>query len=159
MKVKLKNGGSAGEERILAVEDALGYRLSDSFRDFVRTHDGAKPENNTFRITENNNAGVNRFIPVDEIMKERAHIENIPGSAYPIAWAEGGNYVFVDEGKGGAVFFWDHELPQQIVELAPSFAGFLESLEPFDIKTVELKPGQVKRVWVDPEFLKKLKKT
>jgi len=101
---------------------------------------------------------VNQFIPVAEIQKERAYLENIPAKAYPIAWAECGNYVFVDEGKNGAVFFWDHEIPEEITELAANFGAFLDLLEPFDIKTIELKPGQVKRVWVNPEFLKRLKK-
>ena len=101
---------------------------------------------------------MNRFIPVREILKERTHIENIPDKAYPVAWAEGGNYVFVDEEKDGAVFFWDHEAPENIVKLAPNFGAFLDLLEPFDIKKIELKPGQVKKVWIDPEFLKRLKK-
>jgi hypothetical protein len=95
---------------------------------------------------------------VAEIMKERAHIENIPAKAYPIAWAEGGNYIFIDEEKSGAVFFWDHEVPEEITELAANFGTFLDLLDPFDINTIELKPGQVKKVWVDPEFLKRIKK-
>ena len=27
-------------------------------------------------------------------------------------------------------------------------------LQPFDVSKIELKPGQVKKVWVDPEFLR-----
>ena len=78
--------------------------------------------------------------------------------AYPIAWAEGGNYVFIDEGKNGAVFFWDHEVPEEIKEVAPNFEAFLDHLEPFDINAIQLKPEQVKKAWIDPEFLKRLKK-
>ena len=74
-----------------------------------------------------------------------------------MAWAEGGNYVFVDEAMNGAVFFWDHEIPEEPTKLADNFQAFLDGLQPFDVKSIELKPGQVKRVWVDPEFLKKLK--
>ncbi len=99
------------------------------------------------------------FIRTDEILKQRAYIaEEIPPEAYPVAWAEGGNYVFVDEGKGGAVFFLDHEIPEPTIKLASNFQGFLDLLEPFDIKTVKLKPGQVKKGWIDPEFLKQLEK-
>lgn len=157
MKIRLKNGKGASEERILSLEATLGCRLSDSFRNFLQTHDGAEPETNRFRINEKNSSGVNRFIPVREIQRERTRIENIPRGAYPIAWAEGGNYVFVDEDKGDAVFFWDHEIPDKPVKLASGFDAFLELLEPFDIKTVQLKPSQVKKVWVDPDFLKTLK--
>jgi len=55
------------------------------------------------------------------------------------------------------VFFGDHELPDKLTQLG-SFAAFLELLEPFDPDSIQLKPGQVGRVWIDPEFLKKLGK-
>jgi hypothetical protein len=158
MKVKLSKGKPASGEKISAIEVALGGPVSDSFRRFVETNDGAEPETNVFKISDGNESGVNQFIPVSEILHERNRIENIPKRAYPVAWAEGGNYVFVDEGRSGAVFFWDHELPQEIVQLAPSFSSFLEILEPFDVNTIELKPGQVKKVWIDPEFLKRFQK-
>jgi hypothetical protein len=157
MKIRLQNGKPASEEAILALEAVLGCRLSDSFRAFAGAHDGAKPEPNIFRNSDSN-CGVNRFIPVNEIQKERPRVENIPRRGYPVAWAEGGNYVFVDEDSNGAVFFWDHELPEESIELAATFSAFLDLLEPFDISTIQLKPGQVKKVWVDPEFLKRLKK-
>jgi hypothetical protein len=158
MKIKLHNGKPAAEESILALEVVLGYRLGDSFRRFVRTHDGAKPETNIFKIGATNESGVNRFIPLSEIQKERSRTEHIPLRAYPVAWAEGGNYVLIDEDRDGAVFFWDHEVPEVLARLADSFDAFLDLLEPFDIRTIQLKPDLVKRVWVDPEFLKKLKK-
>ena len=158
MKIKLKNGKVASQEEISAVEAVLGCRLSASFRSFVQHNNGAEPDTNIFQIGDNNGCGVNEFIPLDQIPKERTYIEDIPEKAYPVAWAEGGNYVFIDEARGGAVFFWDHEVPGEIVALAPNFAAFLEMLEPFDVKSVKLKPGQVKSVWVDPKFLKRLKK-
>jgi SMI1 / KNR4 family (SUKH-1) len=105
MKIELKKGKLASDEPILALQAALGCQISDSFRSFLRGNDGAEPETNIFKITEKNESGVNQFIPVSEILKERGRIEDIPRTAYPIAWAEGGNYVFVDEGKNGAVFF------------------------------------------------------
>lgn len=157
MKITLKNGKSASDESILALQTALGCQLSGSFRGFVQGNDGAKPETNIFKFTPKNESGVNRFIPVAEILKERARVEDLPTKAYPIAWAEGGNYVFVDEGQNGAVFFWDHET-QELIEIAINFGSFLDLLEPFDVQKIELKPGQVKKVWIDPEFLKRLKK-
>lgn len=158
MKIHLHDGKPASEEPTQALEVALGCRLSDSFRAFLRDHDGAKPEANVFEINDKDQCGVNRFIPAAEIWKERSHIENIPSKAYPVAWAECGNFIFVDEGRNGAVFFWDHELPEETIELAASFGAFLDLLEPFDIKSVKLRPGQVKRAWIDPDFLRRLKK-
>jgi hypothetical protein len=59
--------------------------------------------------------------------------------------------------QDGAVFYWDHEVPAPVIRLAPSFGEFLALLQPFDMNNVHLKPGQVKRVWVNPEFLKRQK--
>jgi hypothetical protein len=157
MTVKLNGGKTASEQDILALETALGCQLSDSLRKFLQEHDGAKPENNIFKIGDTNECGVNRFIPCGEILKERNYIENTPPKSFPVAWAEGGNYIFVDEGKNGVVCFWDHETAEA-TSLAVTFGDFLDLLQPFDPSTVKLKPGQVKRIWIDPEFLKRLKK-
>ncbi len=101
---------------------------------------------------------MNQFIPLSQIAEERKFIENLPKYAYPVAWSEGGNYVFVDEGKGGAVFFWNHEEPEEITEIAPGFRKFLDILRPFSVKDIKLKPGQVESFWIHPDFLKRLKK-
>jgi hypothetical protein len=157
MKIKLSEGRMVPSGACQALQVALGCELSKSLTNFLQKNDGAKPETNIFKIDGKNNCGVSRFIPASEILKERTRIENIPEKAYPVAWADGGNYVFVNEDKGGAVFFWDHEVPENIVQLAPNFGQFLDLLEPLDIRKIKLKPGQVKKVWVDPEFLKRLK--
>ncbi len=78
--------------------------------------------------------------------------------AYPVAWADGGDFVFIDEGRNGSIFYLNHEVFNDHTKLADNFDAFLDLLEPFDVRSIELKPGQVKKVWVDPEFLKKLKK-
>lgn len=158
MKIQLKNGTVASEQAKASLTSRLGCRLSSSFADFISTMDGAEPETNIFKISDSLESGVNRFIPVAEIEQERAQIENIPDKAYPVAWAEGGNYVFINEDKNGAVFFWDHEAPETLTKLADNFGAFLDLLEPFDVKKVKLKPGQVKRAWIDPDFLKRIKK-
>ena len=156
MTVKLADGSAASPASIKALETDLGFQISDSFREFISTQDGASPETNIFRVSEKNQSGVNEFIPAASIAAERTYLENLPQKAYPVAWAEGGNYVFIDEGRNGEVFYWDHEVPEEISRLADNFAAFLALLKPFDIKSIKIKPGQVKRVWVDPEFLKQL---
>ncbi|MBO2587859.1 SMI1/KNR4 family protein [Shewanella algae] len=66
-----------------------------------------------------------------------------------LAEDESGNYfIEVDE----AVYFWDHETSATEF-LASSLDNFISGCaEP---EAVELKPDQVKSVWVDPEFAKK----
>ena len=105
MRIKLQNGRPALEEDIASLQAALGCSLSHSFRSFLRAYDGARPETNIFRVSDKNDSGVNEFIPVCEILKVRARLDNIPGRAYPVARAEGGNHVVVDEGRNGTVYF------------------------------------------------------
>ncbi|MBT8292314.1 MAG: SMI1/KNR4 family protein [Eudoraea sp.] len=63
---------------------------------------------------------------------------------------ECGNYFIVIDGK---VAFWDHETSEKII-LANSIEEFISGCaEP---SKVELKPGQVESVWIDPEFAKEM---
>jgi hypothetical protein len=68
----------------------------------------------------------------------------------PFATDSCGNYFLVD--LSGAVLFWDHETSELTV-LAETWNLFVAALHIPEV--VELKPGQVKRVWVDPEFAAK----
>jgi hypothetical protein len=158
MTVTLKNGKPAMKEAVLALETTIGVPLSDSFKIFVSTQDGVRPERNIFKVDEKNYYDINQFIPVAEIIKERSGLENIPPHAYPFGTDSCGNYLLIDEAKGSAVSFWDHELGHITAQLAPDFQTFLDRLERFDPGKVKLKPGQVKRVWIDPDFLKRIKK-
>src|SRR5580698_10345937 len=141
MGIKLKNGKSVSEEAIRSLESKLGYSLPSPFRAFVTNNDGAEPETNIFKIDEKNESGINKFIPVHDIADERQRIENLPPKAFPVAWAECGNYVFVDTERNGGVYFWDHEEPERITKLGDAFNAFLSNLQPFDVKAVQLKPG------------------
>ncbi len=156
MKVKLINGRTASQNEIAELQRALGEKLPAEFIEFAALNDGAEPETNIFRIEATNNSGVNGFIPVREIADEISRIENLPAKSFPIAWAEGGNYVFVNLAASRAVFFWDHERPETTFRLAGNFRSFLELLEPFNVNSIKLKPGQVKKAWIDPDFLKGL---
>src|SRR5262249_46297102 len=77
----------------------------------------------------------------------------------PIAYAAGGNYVCVGMGsRGYGVYFLDHEFKgdEALTRLTRSIPEFLAALRPFEKPS--LAPGQVKRVWINPEFAKRLKK-
>ena len=151
MKIKLTRKAEASDKEIEALEKHLNFSLDHEFRSFLKENNGAKPETNIFKIDDGNDSGVNEFIPVAKIFRELGNLENLSTESYPIAWAEGGNYVVLN---GEKVLFWDHENPKEMILLANSLKDFLGSLEPFDPSGVELKPGQVKEAWIDPEFLK-----
>jgi hypothetical protein len=155
MKIKLKRGKAASIEDVQKLEAKIKCPISESFRRFISENDGADPESNRFPVGEDNGAGVNRFIPVSKILEDREYIDNIPSKAYPIAEDDCGNYVLLDEGEGGKVYFWDHEFEDDnIIKLADSFDEFLSMLEPFDIKSVKVRPEDEISVWFHPDFEK-----
>ncbi len=155
MRITLRNGRCLSEAEVTAFEKQAGVQLPGDYREFVLLHDGAEPDTNTFPVGSENDCGVSQFIPLRETLAERRYIENAGVECLPVAWAEGGNYVYLDLKRDG-VFFWDHEEPSGDQKLAESFSEFLDMLAPFDVKDIELKPGDVKEVWIDPDFLKGL---
>ncbi len=156
MKIKLTKGHPAMPMDIEELQREVGGELPPSFIDFLQHHDGAKPETNSFKIGYTNGSGVNGFIPLGDILSARGNIDALPTTAFPIAWTEGGNYVFIDMAADGSVFFWDHEQPERPTLLASDFASFVNMLEPFDPTSIKLRPGQVTSAWIDPDFLKSL---
>ncbi|GAE94753.1 hypothetical protein JCM21714_3941 [Gracilibacillus boraciitolerans JCM 21714] len=93
--------------------------------------------------------------------------KRIPNTCIPIGRDAGGNLVCLNLSKDryGFVYFWDHEEELNYEEgkitiddlylIAETFNGFLSSIERDDLKAS--KEGyNVKKVWVDPDFLKEL---
>lgn len=157
MTIKFKNGKSLTKNDIDFSESHLGISFPGEFREFILTRNGATPEDNIFDIRPGIEGGISRLIPIAEIPGEIKRVENCPISTIPIAWAEGGNYVLINCSLGN-VLYWDHENPEAITKMADSFLEFLSKLRSFDPRSVKPAPGQVKKAWIDPEFLKKFQK-
>ncbi len=158
MKIKFTRQGRASLADIAALENKIGARLAPEYAAFVLLNDGAQPEANLFPVGASNESNVRCFLAVKDIPAAMRQIENLPPQTFPIAVDDCGNSILLSAAGTGALLFWDHEQPGSLIEIAPSFTAFLELLEPFDIDSVELKPGQVKKVWVDPKFLKSKEK-
>ena len=146
MSIVLKKYGAVSEEQIAQMEEQLGYSLPSEYRAFVREHDGAVPEENVFQ----DDVSIDQFIPVADLATRTHGIDGFPADAIAVAECPSGNFVYIKKGTD-EVFFWDHEIEID-KKLASSFGVFLQELRPFDINEVQLKPGQVKSVWVDPDF-------
>lgn len=136
------------EADIRRAEFRLKCSLPFPFRRFVARHDGAEPQDNVFK-TSDNASGVRNFVPISEAAALREQIEGFPKKAIPIAEDGCGNYVWLHQ-KTGQVFFWHHELESDGEKLAEDFDAFLQLLKTFDPGSVP-KP-EVKSVWIDPEF-------
>ena len=58
--------------------------------------------------------GINEFLSVREIATKKEVLEErMPPSVWPIAFAEGGNYVCMDLQTKPGIYFWDHEFEQE----------------------------------------------
>jgi len=133
-----------------ALESRFGS-LPASYKAFLDQHDGAKPEKNTFKIDGQTNGSVRQFIPAADIIRVCNMVEGFPKNMLPFAEDDVGNFMYLNPANG-AIHFWDHEVDDAEPKVADSFEEFLTMLEKFDIDQIKLKPGQVKRVWVDPNF-------
>lgn len=139
-----------------ALTAGLGFVLSSDLSRFFSEFNGAKPEANFFEYGECGDGGVNGFIPVSKILDECKYLNGIDRRIFPIAWAEGGNYVVIDIDRAQSVFFWDHENVEGMYFLADNIYDFIDSLRPFDEGGKLLREGQVESAWIDPDFLKSL---
>lgn len=156
MRVRLTSEAPpASASSLKRLRDVVGADLPSDYLKFLGQRNGCLVETNVFRVDRNNESGVNEFLDVGRVIQEKAALgARLSAQSWPVADAEGGNYVCLRrEGAGTwTVVFWDHELEEETV-IAGTFSGFLDSLTKFDPATVELKPGQVISAWIDPSLL------
>jgi hypothetical protein len=136
---------------IARLEEAIGGTLPLEYLEFVRTHNGARPESNSILIGTDNESGVRCFVPAAEAASLVSEIEGFPRETIPLAEDGCGNYFYLSLRSGG-VFFWDHEIDGGDTALASTLAEFISALAPFDNSSVKLAPGQVISAWINPTF-------
>jgi hypothetical protein len=151
MSILIPKTKSALPDELAKLRTFLGKNLPEGYLDFVKEHDGARPAPNFFKVGANNGAGVEEFICVNECIRLNNIVDGFPNNVLPVARASGGNFVYL-EPTNGHIHFWDHEIENDDVKIADSFEEFLAILTPVDSSHVKLKPGQVKRIWGDPNF-------
>jgi hypothetical protein len=148
MAISLPRTGAASGASLAALAEKYGD-LPSEYVDFLSAHDGVKPPSNVLEGTDYAVA-VSNFLPASEIIDRANSIEGLSSHLLPFAEDDVGNFVCIGRADH-RVYFWDHEVDSDKV-VAKNFGEFLEKLEPFDLSSVKLKPGQVKRVWVNPDF-------
>lgn len=148
MAISIPRAGAASEPSLAALAEKYGD-LSSEYINFLAIHDGARPPSNVLEGT-NYSVGVNAFLLASEIVDRANTVEGLSSDLLPFGEDDSGNFVCLGA-KDHRVYFWDHEIDNDKV-VADSFDEFIRRLEPFDLSSVKLKPGQVKRVWVNPDF-------
>ncbi|MCP3740187.1 SMI1/KNR4 family protein [Rossellomorea sp. BNER] len=162
------------ENELITFSKKIGYELPNDYIEFLRHHNGGYVKNSISNYHRN---GEQKFILTsmfglgsddDLISQFETYKNRIPNTCIPIGRDAGGNLVCLNlsEGKYGNVYFWDHEEELKYEEgkitinnlyfIAETFKEFLNSIERDDIKESEEEGYKVKKVWVDPDFLKEL---
>jgi hypothetical protein len=152
----------------------IGYNLPNDYIDFLRNHNGGYVTDSVCTYYKN---GKQKFIltsmfglGVDDDLINQFEIykRRIPGTCIPIGRDAGGNIVCLNlsESNYGYVYFWNHEEELKFEEgtitiddlyfIADSFQEFLNSVEKEKVKETEVEGYKVKKVWIDPDFLKEL---
>lgn len=161
------------ENELIALSKKIGYELPNDYIEFLRQHNGGYVKNSISSYYKN---GEQKFILTsmfglgaddDLISQFETYKNRIPNTCIPIGRDAGGNLVCLNlsEDRYGYVYFWDHEEEFNYEEekitinnlhfIAETFNEFLNSIERDDIKESE-EGYKVKKVWVDPDFLKEL---
>lgn len=163
------------ENNLIEFTRKIGYTLPNDYIEFLHNHNGGYVKGSISNYYKN---GDQKFILTsmfgigtnDDLVSQWETYKNrIPNSCIPIGRDAGGNLVCLNlsEDKYGYVYFWDHEeeLNYEIEKITindlylikQSFKEFLDSIERDNLEDSELDGYKVKKVWIDPEFLKELK--
>lgn len=140
----------AASSDLRALADSIGCILPESYLAFAKLYNGATPQVNSIK-TSDNEVSVSRFIPVKEALSLAAKIEGLRKNAILFAEDGSGNYFYISS-SDGSVYFWDHELDGVDEKIAADPFSLVQKLQPFDASVVTLSPGQVTRIWVNPNF-------
>lgn len=147
-----KAGAPATPAQMNELERAIGAPVPAQLRTFLAQHDGAVPERDTFSVGSDNADSIAMFFSIGEMVHYREIFSSrVPQNLWPIGLTQTGNGLFIRL-SDGALLFWDHETEQTTV-VGGDLESFLAALR--TPPTVELKPGQVIRVWVRPDILAK----
>lgn len=173
--IKISGNKNFNTEKYKEYVKIVGTDLPLDYLSFLQEYNGGRAESNVFDHNKYDFIGVTEFFGVglkeeSDLLKQKGiYLDRVPQEYLPIALAEGGNLIClaITKEKFGQIFFWDHEneadtgekpWEENLIKIANSFKEFLNSLKKFDPKTIEIKKEQVKEVWIDPDFLKELKK-
>ncbi len=175
MPVKISRAnGRLDRDQIKRVEKLIGDPFPDDYRTFLLQTNGGDPEANRVETMDRvQSLRIRSFFGVvgqqrdDDLLHNRDGYEGrLPAGVVAVADDDSGNLICLSlrSDDFGGVYLWDHEMEADegcepsfanMHLIAHSFHELLDRIEPFDPSS-NLKEGQVKSVWVDPDFLREM---
>jgi hypothetical protein len=163
------------KNRVLEFEKKNNLKLPEDYIEFLIQYNGGKPSVNILDVDNFGQININLFFGIDLKVKEtnldfcfETFKNRIPIGLLPIGESEGGNIICISLYKEiGSIYFWDHEMEADegekpdytnMYKISDSFSSFIKRIEKFDPSKVEVNEQDVISVWVDPDFLKEIKK-
>jgi len=120
-----------GDKEISEVEDILGIRFPNDYKEWVKKHHGGSPKPSSFDFKDRKGAVFNNLLTFDRndkydyIVEVRNIVEGMVESIYPFAADPFGNFICFDfRGENSfhpKVVFWDHEVADNSSEKGISY--------------------------------------
>ncbi|AEP01009.1 MULTISPECIES: SMI1/KNR4 family protein [Heyndrickxia] len=172
MNIVSNNGFN--KKNLITFSQKVGYKLPEDYIEFLQKYNGGYIKNS---YSTYYHCGKHKFILTsmfglgtkDDLLNQFELYKNrIPNTYIPIGRDAGGNLVCLNlsKEKYGYVYFWDHEEENKYEKgkiaitdlylIAESFNEFLNSVAEDSTTKLELDGYEVKKVWIDPGFLKEL---
>jgi hypothetical protein len=136
------------DEHVASVENAIGYRLPDDYREFAKSYSGGSPHETDFEFSDSETgtfcASVGEFFtlsPDDDrnLLRWMERTEFFPTGLVPFAGDGGGNYICFDfrsDTNSPSIVFWHsgrRGLENEVSCVAKTFSDFVDLLhEPAD---------------------------
>ncbi|MDF2927174.1 MAG: / family protein [Paenibacillaceae bacterium] len=144
----------------------IDSELEHTYEKFLMEFNGGEPTFNIFTIKNAEKNGIQQFsvrnffgigIQKDDDLLIQLEVfkERLPKDVIPIARTEGGNILCINltENDYAQIVLFDHEL-EEVIFVCNTFEEFLNDLQPYE--NINLEGYTVKKVWIDPDFLKSL---
>lgn len=139
-----RQAAPAPADQIERLERRIGRPLPDSYRDYLRQHDGGQLQDNSEAVNEI--FGVGPEAPEWASMWQKLDVydDRVPTWLLPVASDAAGNLFAVSlrDSDRGSVWFWDHEweadedeppTEENIERRAKDWPTFLDALRPPDL--------------------------
>lgn len=109
--------GGVSEQDLINLEAQLGVKLPNSYRDFLKKHNGGYPQPDGFDFANGEDgSSVDKFLEISSSKNESVseyynnYKDRIPKDYFPIAKDPGGNLILIGVKNSNAdIYFWDHE--------------------------------------------------